>query len=322
MEAENEKSDWDLAGTPIRPGQQERIAIKIGRLPTGTLIDIPVYAYRAEEPGPCLLIQAGLHGDEINGVEVVRRLMENQLFQVQRGSVLAVPVLNIYGFIHFSRDLPDGKDVNRSFPGSSRGSLARRIAYHYRKQVMQHIDLAVDLHTGGGQRHNYPQVRYTPGDRQGEELARAFQAPVFFESRLIKGSFRQTAFDMGKPAIVFEAGESKRFDEQAIREGMQGVLHLMKHLDMIREVPALYQERFPSVHLQKRTWLRAPMAGMFVPEVLNGSQVLKGQELGLVTDTYGKRKKRIAAPFDGHIICTNHQAVVNQGDALFHIGKP
>lgn len=314
--------ELNIAGTTIPLGKQKRVDLQVGRLPTGTLIDIPVYVFNGKEPGPCLLVQAGLHGDEINGIEVVRRMLEKGLFQVEKGCVLAVPVMNIYGFIHFSRDLPDGKDVNRSFPGSANGSLARRMAWLYRKEVMSAMDLAVDLHTGGAQRANYPQARYTPGDEKGKELAAVFQAPVYFASKLIKGSFRQAAELLGKTSIVYEAGESDRFDEQAIREGMQGIMQIMRHLEMISALPAIFAEQYQSVHLDKRRWLRAPMAGMFVPEVLNGAQVKKGEPLGIVTDTFAKRKKKINAPFDGHIICINHQAVVNQGDALFHIGSP
>ena len=321
MAEKKEDNALILAGTRIGPGKQKRVEIPIGRLPTGTLIDIPIYVYHSGNPGPRLLVQAGLHGDEINGIEVVRRMLQKSLFKVQRGSVIAVPVLNVYGFIHFSRDMPDGKDVNRSFPGTKNGSLARRIAWHYREQVMAQADLAVDLHTGGAQRHNYPQVRYTPEDEESRKLAEAFHAPLYFPSNLIKGSFRQAAYAMGIPSIVYEAGESARFDEQAIREGMQGILQLMRHLEMIAAVPALYAERHPPVHLSERKWLRSPMAGMFIPEVLNGSQALSGQILGLVTDTNGKRQKTIKAPFDGYLLSVNNQAVVNQGDALFHIGK-
>ncbi|WP_088340053.1 succinylglutamate desuccinylase/aspartoacylase family protein [Robiginitalea sediminis] len=320
MPTEKGNNTLEISGTPILPGERKRVEIPIGRLPTGTLIDIPVYVFNAENPGPVLLVQAGLHGDEINGVEVVRRMLQKNLFRVTRGAVMAVPVLNIYGFIHFSRDMPDGKDVNRSFPGSEKGSLAKRMAYHYQEQVMRQMDLAVDLHTGGAQRSNYPQVRYTPGDPQSQSLAEAFGAPLYFGSKLIRGSFRKAAHDMGKPTIIYEAGESKRFDEQAIREGVQGILQLMRHLEMIHAVPALYAERYPSVHVAQRRWLRSPMAGMFIPEVINGSQVSKGATLGMVTDTYAQREKKIRAPYDGVILALNHQAVVNQGDALFHIG--
>ena len=216
--------------------------------------------------------------------------------------------------------MPDGKDVNRSFPGTKTGSMASRIAFHYVTEIMHQIDYGIDLHTGGGQRHNFPQIRFTKEDQQSAQLARIFNAPISFPSRLIKGSFRNAAFKMNKPTLVFEAGESMRFDDYAIMEGMQGILNVMKHFKMISKTEPSYIERKKTVFLEQRKWLRAPTAGMFIPEVTNGSQIKKGQELGLITDTYAKHRKKIKAPFDGHIICINHQAVVNQGDALFHVG--
>ncbi len=309
-----------IGGETVAPGEDQLLKISIDRLPTGTLIDIPVYVFNAKRPGPTLLVQAGLHGDEINGIEIVRRMLQEKRFQVNKGALIAVPILNIFGFIHFSRDVPDGKDVNRSFPGTRSGSMASRIAYHYVSEIMHQVDYGIDLHTGGGQRHNFPQIRYTEEDIESKKLAEVFNAPFSFSSRLIKGSFRNAAFKMRKPTIVFEAGESMRFDDYAILEGMQGVLNVMKHLGMIASVEPMYLERFNTIHLSQRKWLRAPTAGMFIPKVTNGSEIRKGQQMGLIADTYAKRSKTIKAPFDGHVFCINHQAVVNQGEALFHVG--
>ena len=321
MDVVEENRDIIIGKEAVLPGEKKLLKISIDRLPTGTLIDIPIYVFNAKKPGPTLLIQAGLHGDEINGIEIVRRMLQQKRFNIRKGTVIAVPILNIFGFIHFSRDVPDGKDVNRSFPGKKTGSMASRIAYHYTSEILNQIDYGIDLHTGGAQRHNYPQTRYTEEDEYSKKLAEVFSAPFSFPSRLISGSFRKAAFRMGKPSIVFEAGESMRFDDYAILEGMQGVLNVLKFFGMITKIEPVYAERHNSFFLDDRKWLRAPTAGMFIPEVMNGSQVEKGQELGLITDTYAKRKRRIKSPFDGHILCINHQAVVNQGDALFHIGR-
>ncbi|NHF60304.1 DUF2817 domain-containing protein [Flavobacteriaceae bacterium TP-CH-4] len=310
-----------IGGEAVQPGENKLLKISIDRLPTGTLIDIPVYVFNAKNPGPTLLVQAGLHGDEINGIEIVRRMLHEKRFHIESGAVIAVPILNIFGFIHFSRDVPDGKDVNRSFPGTKSGSMASRIAYHYVSEIMHQIDYGVDLHTGGGQRHNFPQVRYTHEDLESARLAEIFNAPFSFSSRLIKGSFRNTAFKMKKPTVVYEAGESMRFDDYAILEGMQGILNVMRHLGMITSIEPTYSERFQSIRLLERKWLRAPTAGMFIPKITNGSELKKGQAIGVITDTYAKHSKTIKAPFGGHVLCINHQAVVNQGDALFHVGK-
>lgn len=321
MDAVEENRDIIIGKEAVFPGEKKLLKISIDRLPTGTLIDIPIYVFNAKKPGPTVLIQAGLHGDEINGIEIVRRMLQQKRFNIRKGAVIAVPILNIFGFIHFSRDVPDGKDVNRSFPGKKTGSMASRIAYHYTSEILEQIDYGIDLHTGGAQRHNYPQTRFTREDDHSKTLAEIFSAPFTFPSRLISGSFRKAAYKMGKPSIVFEAGESMRFDDYAILEGMQGILNVLKSFDMITKIEPAYVERYDSFLLNDRKWLRAPTAGMFIPEVINGSQVKKGQELGMITDTYAKRRRRIKAPFDSHILCINHQAVVNQGDALFHIGS-
>lgn len=321
MQKKREDRHIVIGGEKVAPGEEKLLKINIDRLPTGTLIDIPIYVFNAKEPGPTILVQAGLHGDEINGIEIVRRMLHETRFKIKKGAIIAVPILNIFGFIHFSRDVPDGKDVNRSFPGTKSGSLASRMAYHYVSEIMHQMDFAIDLHTGGAQRHNFPQIRFTKEDDNSRELATVFNAPYSFSSRLIKGSFRNAAFQMGKPAIVFEAGESMRFDDYAILEGMQGILNVMKHFGMITKIEPMYIERMQTVMLSERKWLRAPTAGMFIPELTNGSEIKKGQELGLITDTYAKRSKKIKAPYDGYVFSINHQAVVNQGDALFHIGK-
>ena len=321
MFQEKENKNIVIGGETVAPGEEKLLKISIDRLPTGTLIDIPVYVFNAKKPGPSILIQAGLHGDEINGIEIVRRMLQQKRFTINSGSVIAVPILNIFGFIHFSRDVPDGKDVNRSFPGSKSGSMASRMAYHYMTQIMHQMDFAIDLHTGAAQRHNFPQVRFTKEDVHSSELAKIFNAPFSFSSRLIKGSFRKAAFQMGKPAIVFEAGESMRFDDFAILEGMQGILNVLKHFKMVSKIEPMYSERLESILLIDRKWLRAPTAGMFIPEITNGTEIKKGQEMGLITDTYAKRSKKVKAPYNGYVFSINHQAVVNQGDALFHIGK-
>ncbi|MBU2948187.1 succinylglutamate desuccinylase/aspartoacylase family protein [Zobellia uliginosa] len=311
-----------IEGESVKPGESKLLNISIDRLPTGTLIDIPIYVFNSKNPGPTLLIQAGLHGDEINGIEIVRRMLTEKRFNITSGAVIAVPILNIFGFIHYSRDVPDGKDVNRSFPGSKTGSMAGRIAYHYTSAVLSQVDYGIDLHTGGGQRHNFPQIRYTDNDIQSQQLAKVFNAPITFSSKLIKGSFRNAAHQLKIPTVVFEAGESMRFDDYSIIEGIKGILNVMRHFKMIACLEPKYSERNNTVHLENRKWLRAPTAGMFIPKILNGSKIEKGEVLGIVSGPYAKRSKVVKAPFDGLVFCINHQAVVNRGDALFHMGKP
>lgn len=321
MKIASENKTITIGGESVSPGKSRFVKIIIDRLPTGTLIDIPVYVFNSKKPGPVVLVQAGLHGDEVNGVEIVRRMLSDGSFKVNSGAVIAIPILNIFGFIHYSRDVPDGKDVNRSFPGTKSGSMASRIAYHHLNEILPQIDIAIDLHTGGGQRHNFPQIRYTSEDKESTSLAKIFNAPLTFSSKLIKGSFRNAAFRLNKPAIVFEAGESMRFDDFSIQQGVSGILRVFESLGMLTDRAIDAEKPSPSIQLERRRWLRASTAGIFVPMISNGAKVEKGTLLGIVSDTYANKTKQIKSPFDGYIICLNHQAVVNQGDALMHIGS-
>ncbi|MEE9361790.1 MAG: succinylglutamate desuccinylase/aspartoacylase family protein [Cellulophaga sp.] len=320
MDIDQENKNIYICGDQVAPGQNKLLHININRLPTGTLIDIPIYVFNAKEAGPTLLIQAGLHGDEINGIEIVRRMLHEKQFHIKKGAVIVVPLLNVFGFIHFSRDVPDGKDVNRSFPGSKNGSLASRIAYHYTKEIFPQVDFGIDLHTGGARLHNYPQIRYTESDERSKELAEIFNAPFTFPSELISKSFRKEALKRGITTLVYEAGESMRFKDYAISKGIQGVLNVMKHFEMIKATK-FFKEEQETIHLTGRKWLRAPTAGMFIPKTTNGSKVEKHEILGIVSDTFANYSKEVKAPYDGYVFCVNNQAVVNQGDALFHIGK-
>ena len=208
-----------IAGHSIEPGEFKEININIARLPSRTQIDTPIYVYRSLEEGPVLALTAGMHGDEINGMEIVRRIIDKGFHKVQRGTTVCMPIINVYGFLNYSREVPDGKDVNRSFPGSKTGSLASRVAYHLTHDVIPFIDAGVDFHTGGAMRTNYPQVRCVMQEPKNVELANAFCAPFTIDSPFRPHSLRQTAAKKGKNIIVFEGGESLRMDFHAIEEG-------------------------------------------------------------------------------------------------------
>ena len=248
-------------------------------------------------------------------------LVNEYFINLNKGCVIVIPLLNVYGFIHFSRDLPDGKDVNRSYPGSKKGSLASRIAYHSRYDILPEIDFGIDLHTGGNMRNNYPQIRHTPNDAKSEKLAEIFNAPIQFESKLIRNSFRSIAAKKDIPIILYEGGESMRFDEFAIQEGINGCLKIIAHHEMINSNELKNCNTNKTIHLVDRKWIRATKAGVFTPYIENGSAIEKGQVIGFITDAYGTRNLAIKAPFDGYIICLNNQPLISQGDALFHVGK-
>ncbi len=308
----------EIAGHQVGLGENKLIKLPVDRLPTGLEVEIPVYVFNGIRPGPTLLIQGGLHGDEINSVELIRRLLVADSFQVVNGCVIVVPILNIFGFLSFSREV-SGKDINRYFPGSKNGSLASRIAYYHTKAIAANIDFAIDFHTGGNQRSNYPQVRYTKGDAKGKLLAEIFNAPFMFESGLIHKSFRKEAHKHGIPVIVFEGGESKRLDNLAIEVGMQGVRNILSYFGFTGTPLAEYKKE--SIFVKKRRWLRAPIAGMFHAIKPNGAGIEKGDILGYVTDTYGTSSTAIKAPDQGYILALNHFPVVKRGDALFHVAE-
>lgn len=295
-------------------GEQKQVNLSIARLPTYTSIDLPVQIYRAETDGPVLLLTGGLHGDEVCGIEIVRRLIEKEYVIPTKGTVIAIPIVNIYGFIQNVRGVPDGKDINRSFPGVKGGSLARLLAYTLMNEIIPEIDFGVDYHTGGAARANYPQIRCSFNSDKAVELAKAFNAPVTLSSPLINKSFRNAVFKKSKEILVYETGESLRFDEFGISEGIKGTRRLMKYLGMTDEAPAGEKTKM----FNKSTWIRTKNAGLFITKVKLGEELKKRQVLGSIKDPYGELNTRILAPRDGMIIGLNNCPVVNKGDALIH----
>ncbi len=306
-----------IAGQEIRPGEFKEININIARLPSHTQIDTPIYVSRSNADGPVLALMAGMHGDEINGMEIVRRILDRGLHQVKRGTVVCMPIINVYGFLNYSRDVPDGKDVNRSFPGSKAGSLASRVAYHLMHDVIPFIDYGIDFHTGGAMRSNYPQVRAVLREAENVSLANAFSAPFTIDAPFRPNSLRREASKKGKNIIVFEGGESLRFDNHAIEEGIEGTLRLMKHLNMIDWAPDPKEQ---NKVIWTTTWIRSKHAGLFQPNVMCGQMVHKGEWVGTITDPFGEFKEQVKAHETAYVIGMNNGPVINAGDALMHLG--
>ncbi|OON67497.1 succinylglutamate desuccinylase [Hymenobacter sp. CRA2] len=310
-----------LNGLTIRPGEQVLTRLIIAKLPSGTVIDVPVHVFRSPVPGPTVLLMAGMHGDEVNGIETIRRMIRRgQLQHPLRGTIIAIPILNIYGFLNFSREVPDGKDVNRSFPGSPRGSVASRVAHRFMREIMPLVDYGIDFHTGGAARSNHPQVRCLLGvDAETDALAAAFAAPFTLHAELRPGSLREAAMRQGRRIIVYETGESLRLDEPGIELASAGTFRFLQYLGMLDEAPAPTQA---TVVCRRHTWLRAKYSGLFRTRLKTGQYLEKGQEYGIVADPYGEMAVRLESPLSGYIIGLNHMPVVNQGDALLHIAVP
>lgn len=302
----------------VKYGEKAIINLNIARLISGTEIDLPIYAYRSKKPGPTVLLSGGLHGDEIDGIEIVRRLIEQKTFdKLKCGSVIAIPVMNIYGFLNFSREVPDGKDINRNFPGSQTGSLASRVAYNLTHKVLQEIDFGIDFHTGGANRYNYPQTRYDPSDERAKEISDVFNAPISLESKFIDKSFRKQAIKMEKSIVVYEAGESMRFDQNSIEQGVLGAKKVLSHFGMID----LVTEKQESTHCTESVWVRAKSSGVLHLDKTSGDKVKQKGILASISDPFGKFQTKIRATKDGIIIGHTNSPLVNQGDAVFHIGS-
>lgn len=300
----------------ILPGTSDIVKIQVGRIPSGAPVFIRAHVFRSLVEGPTVLILGGMHGDEVNGVEIVQQSIRSGLYsRLIAGTVIAIPVLNVYGFINFSRDVPDGKDVNRSFPGSSRGSLASRMARILSKKILPEIDFGVDFHTGGRSIYNYPQVRYTLGNSEAEFLARAFGPPHLLAKKPISKSLRKYAHEKKKPIIVFEGGENLRLDPFSIEVGIKGLQRLLVSQGMLTGP----FDEVNSFHYRKSSWLRAPRAGIFRTTKQAGQLVRKGEIIGSITDPYGAPVYALKAHYNGHIIGHSNLPVINQGDALFHI---
>lgn len=311
-------SEIKIISKTFAPGESGRVKANIAKLPSGTLIDLPIYVFRSKKKGPTLLLSGGLHGDEINGIEIVRRMLDESRFDfLERGSVIAIPVMNIYGFLNFSREVPDGKDINRSFPGHAGGSLAARLAHFLNLNILSQIDYGIDFHTGGASRFNFPQVRYADTDKKAGELAEAFAPPVILKSNLIDKSLRKQAHKMGKPMLVYEGGESLRLDEEVVQEGIKGALRVLHHLKMIDHAPAAESQ---PVILEHSTWVRAKRSGIYTGLMKSGMSVGKNDTIGMITDPFSEFKVKIKAGRAGFIIGHNNMPVVNQGDALIHLG--
>jgi predicted deacylase len=308
--------DVEIGGNVIPPGSRLHTELYVAELPSGTHIDINTHIIRARKHGPSVLLLGGLHGDEINGVETVRRLVSDpRIKKIVRGQVIAIPLLNVYGFINFSRSLRDGKDVNRSFPGSKSGSLASRVAHMMTQEILPHIDFGVDFHTGGSSIFNYPHIRVSEDDEQALQLAKEFAPPLILQNRSIAKSHRRQGQKMGKPIMVFEGGESLRLDEFSIRSGIDGVMRLLSRQGMLKE-----EERTQDTAVYNDSkWIRASRAGMVNLKVHAGDKVSKGQVLAEIHNLDHLKKSKLKAPMDAFVLSNNNNPVVSRGDALMHL---
>ncbi|KPK12745.1 MAG: succinylglutamate desuccinylase [Acidithiobacillales bacterium SG8_45] len=310
-----------INGTTFQPDTRTTIDLPAGRLYTHTPMTVPVHVVTGKKSGPRLFISAAIHGDEINGVEIIRRVLKLPALKRLMGTLIAVPIVNVHGLINHSRYLPDRRDLNRSFPGSEKGSLAARLANTFMREIVEKSTHGIDLHTGAMHRSNLPQIRANLDDKETDRLARAFQVPVIISSTLRDGSLREAAAECGIPMLLYEAGEALRFDEVSIRAGVKGIINVMRALEMLPPSRSTPRKQLEPVVARSSAWVRAPGSGILRAMVPLGARVKKDTLLGVVADPFGAREVNIMAPVNGIIIGKTQLPLVNEGNALYHIAR-
>ncbi|MCB4807517.1 succinylglutamate desuccinylase/aspartoacylase family protein [Tamlana sp. 62-3] len=308
-----------ILGENIYPGESKEVNFDVANLHTSGAVNVPVIIERAKKLGPTVLFTAGIHGDEVNGTEIIRQLIAKGINKPKIGTIICMPVINIFGFINLKREFPDGRDLNRVFPGSKSGSLASRVAYKLVKDIIPHADLIIDFHTGGSGRFNAPQLRYSKHKTNLDELAKIFGAPFVLYSSNLSKSFRSTCNKLGKPLLLFEGGKSFHFDDIVTNSGVNGSKRILKHLGMLQTTFKATKPKTECIFIIDSKWQRAKFSGMFKASIPVGSLVQKDDIIGNITDPYGKLNYFVRASNTGYIINVNESPIVYQGDALFHI---
>ena len=304
----------------VAPGNSRYIDLPLPPLYTHTSVSMPVHVIHGKREGPILAITAAIHGDEINGIEIIRRLLDIKSLRRLSGTLIAVPVVNVYGFVSQTRYLPDKRDLNRSFPGSERGSMAARLADTLMTEIMDKCTHGIDFHTAAGGRTNLPQIRVDlDSNPELLDIARAFAPPIIVDSPTRAGTMRSAVGD--KPILLFEAGEALRFNEQSIRTGVKGVLRVMRHLNMLPKTKHATDE-LPDVRLSRdSTWMRASQSGIVRTHVPLGTMVKAGDVLGVIADPFGESEEAITSTVDGVMIGQTRLPLVHEGEALYHVAS-
>ncbi len=304
----------------ILPGKSKTINMQIGKLHTMTDLHIPIIVERSKKEGPVVLFAAGLHGDEINGTEIVRELIVQKINKPKCGTIICIPVINIFGFVNQTREFPDGRDLNRIFPGSKTGSLASQFAYYILKEIVPHIDYAIDFHAGGAQRFNAPQIRIVPNNPELKTLSDVFGAPFTLYSNNISGSLRSSCDKMNVKMLLFEGGKSVDINNDVTNEAVEGTKRFLNHFDMLKNkhITSIPNQ---TIYIETSGWIRANFSGMFHGLKEIGSFVTKGELLATISDPFGTVSHKVKAPHSGYLINVNEAPIVFQGDAVFHISK-
>lgn len=306
-----------FAGKKILPGTRASIEVPVAKLYTDTDMTMPVHVIHSKKSGPSVFVSAAIHGDELNGIEIVRRLIHLKSLKLTAGTLYLVPIVNVYGVLSQSRYMPDRRDLNRSFPGSTSGSLAGRLAQVFMKEIVRRCDYGIDLHTGAIHRSNMPQIRADLKDEETLALAKSFGVPVLVNSEQRDGSLRQSALEEGIKTLVYEAGQALRFDEISIRAGVSGVLNVLSHLSMIRK--RKHKKPILPFVANNSSWIRAGHSGIVNTVKELGDYVQKGDTLAYIGSPFGETLATVVASRTGVIIAKQNIPLAQEGEAMFHI---
>lgn len=310
-----------IGGQAIPPGKTLQIEMPVVRLYTDTDISMPVHVIRSKKAGPTVFVSAAVHGDELNGIEIIRRLINLKSLRLSSGTLIFVPMVNVYGVLNQSRYMPDRRDLNRCFPGSAKGSLAGIVANKFLSEIVRHCEYGIDLHTGAIHRSNLPQIRANLDDEETRELAEIFGVPVMLNSNLRDGSLREAAVELGTKILLYEAGQALRFDELSIRAGVRGIQNVLAHLGMLQRKPrrATKKQTVTPFIANTSSWLRANASGIVQSLKHLGDKVEKGDVLAVIGSPFGEVFDRVRVTRPGIIIGKQNIPLVQEGEAMFHI---
>lgn len=317
MEISNK--EFKLLNKIVIPGETKILELNIATLHTMTELKVPIIVSRSIYDGPVVLLIAGLHGDELSGIEIVRQIISRNIHQPQKGTIICMPLVNVFGFVNQARDFPDGRDLNRVFPGSANGSLASRYAYHIMQEIIPNVDYVIDYHSGGSGRYNAAQIRIEPDQPELQKLAKAFAPPFILYSKNIEGSLRQACDKLGIKYLLFEGGKALDIPVNIIEDGVQGTMRFLDYLQMLNKKHFSSIPAKKCIEITSSTWLRANTSGLFHSHVFRGEYVKEGDILAKISDPYGFQEESIYAPNEGYIICDNETPIVFQGDAIYRI---
>ncbi|MBT8138648.1 MAG: succinylglutamate desuccinylase/aspartoacylase family protein [Gammaproteobacteria bacterium] len=321
------RDSFTICGEEIAPGARATLSLPLPSQSSYTPLSMPVHIVHGKKAGPVVFVSAAIHGDEINGIEIIRRVLKNKSLSRLSGTLICVPIVNVYGFFNHTRYLPDGRDLNRSFPGSKSGSLAARVARIFAEEIVDKATHGIDLHTGANHRANLPHIRANLDSEECAKLAKAFGSPVVIGANLRDGSLRQYALEKGLSMLLYEAGEGLRFDNLSIKAGVRGVFNVLRELEMLpRKKPSAKAAKKPAkkhevIETRSSQWVRAPQAGLFRIEAPLGARVEADAVIGRIADSVGENETPVISPVTGIVIGRTNLPVVNEGDALFHIAR-